>query len=82
MSEDPKTVPRYEVKARWEHGEKRFVIHDLDRDGAMVSIFDSAHDACVQCTVLWLEHLKTVRRYPSRPVPLTSASSLEHSKAE
>jgi hypothetical protein len=81
MSKDNLKSPRYEVKACWEYSEKRFVVCDLERDGAVVGIFDSANDACVQCAVLWLEHLKTVRRTRSRPTPLT-ASLLEHGEAE
>jgi hypothetical protein len=75
-------APRYEVRTRWEQGEKQFVIHDLERQSAVVGIFDSANDACVQCTVLWLEHLKTLRQTRSRPTPLTSASSPEHGEVE
>lgn len=75
-------APRYEVRARWERGEKQFVIHDLEKQSAVVGIFHSANDACVQCTVLWLEHLKTLRRNRSRPAPLTSSSSPERSKVE
>jgi hypothetical protein len=62
MPQDSLKAPRYEVRACWERGEKRFVIHDLQRDGGAVGIFDSAHDASVQCTLLWLEHLRTLRR--------------------
>ena len=74
--------PRYEVKACWEYGEKRFAICDLEREGAVVGMFDAAHDACVQCTVLWLQHLKIARRYPSACAPLTSTSSREHRESE
>ena len=80
MSKDSLKSPRYEVKACWEYGEKRFVICDLEREGAVVGIFDAAHAACVQCTVLWLQHLRTARRHPSRAAPLASASSLEESQ--
>jgi hypothetical protein len=72
MTRDTLKAPRYEVKACWERGEKLFAICDLERGGAVVGIFDSAHDACVQCTVLWLEHLKTgdgTRAAPRRLPP-------------
>jgi len=82
MSQAGLKAPRYEVKACWEHGEKRFVIHDLQSGGAVVGNFDSANDACVQCTVLWLEHLKTARRNRSRPTPLTAVRLQEHSKTK
>ena len=72
MAQATLNAPRYEVKARWVSGGKRFVIHDLERQSAVVGDFDSAKDACIQCSVLWLEHLKMARRNRSRPAPLTS----------
>jgi hypothetical protein len=74
MPEHSLRAPRYEVKIRWDNGEKRFVIHDRQRDREVFGIFDSAHDASVQCTLLWLEHLRATRR-TQRTAPLTSVGS-------
>jgi hypothetical protein len=74
MPEHSLTATRYEVRTCWHNGEKRFVIHDLQRDREVLGVFHSAHDASVRCTLLWLEHLKTTRR-TRRRVPLTSVGS-------
>lgn len=77
MSEQTRGTPRYEIRTRWEDGAKRFVIHDLQRDCEVSGIFDSAHDASVRCTLLWLEHLKRARRTKRRATPLTSVGSYD-----
>ena len=79
MSEDSLQVSRYEIRTCWYGGEKHFVIHDRLRGRELAGIFESAHDASVQCTLLWLEHLKAARRDRQRQVPLTSVGSYEGS---
>jgi hypothetical protein len=72
--------PRYEVRTHWESGRKRFAVHDLQQEGRLVEEFDTIRDASVQCALLWLEHVRAVRRN-STLLPLTSFPSQEPTKA-
>jgi hypothetical protein len=75
MSKDTLKAPRYEIRTVWNEGRKRFAVHDLQRDGEVVGTFDSARDASIQTTLLWLEHLRGAHRGKPHPVPLTSAGA-------
>jgi hypothetical protein len=64
MSErDLHLLPRYEVRIHWENGEKRFAVHDLQQDDNVIGMFESAKEACIQCALLWLEHVRAVRTW-------------------
>jgi hypothetical protein len=58
---DPSMAPRFELRVAWERGEKRFAVHDLLQQDAVVGIFDTAKEASIQCAILWLEHLRALR---------------------
>ena len=76
MSKETLKAPRYEIKTVWHEGKKRFAVHDLQRNDEVVGTFDSARDASIQTTLLWLEHLRRAHRgRPRRAVPLTSADA-------
>jgi hypothetical protein len=68
-------APCYEIRPCWNDGKKRFVIHDLQRDRRVVGTFDSARDASIQATLLWLEHLRKSHRDKRRPATLTSVDT-------
>jgi hypothetical protein len=60
-------LPRYEVRIHCESGEKRFAVHDLQQHDSVIGMFGSAKEACIQCALLWLEHVRAVRY--GRPDP-------------
>jgi hypothetical protein len=71
MPDDQELPPRFEVRILWESGKKRYGVHDLQNEGDLVAAFDTIKEASVQCALLWLEHVRAVRRCGTNP-PLTS----------
>lgn len=53
--------PRFEIRVHWERGQKRFAVHDHQQDDGVVGIFESVKEASIQCALLWLEHVRTLR---------------------
>ena len=82
MSQDTLKAPRYEIRTCWNDGKKRFIIQDLQRNSEIVGTFDSARDASIQSTLLWLEHLRKTPSGEPRRVPLTSLGTRGHIEAE
>ena len=72
MPDDQELPPRFEVRTFWESGKKRYGVHDLHNEGKLVAAFDTIKEASVQCALLWLEHVRAVRRGCSTNPPLTS----------
>jgi hypothetical protein len=80
-NDDSQLAPRFEVRIHWEAGGKRYTVHDLQQEDRLVGSFDSIKDASVQCALLWLEHVRAVRRgSSSTPPPLTSLPSQKSAK--
>ena len=75
MSQDTLKAPRYEITPCWNDGQKQFVVRDLQQGRRVLATFDSARDASIHTTLLWLEHLRQARRDKPRPVPLTSVDA-------